>query len=358
MPPYPDSPLRHPFAQVLPEPGRTLEVAPGVRWLRMPLPFALDHINLWLLRDEIGGQHGWTIVDCGVDQPATRSAWEQVFAQELQALPVLRVLVTHMHPDHIGLAHWLTERWSSPGRPCRLWISAADWNAACLASRGGTGPSGEQAADFYALHGLADPVTLERVRAQRGDYVSLVPAVPSTHRRLMDGQVLRIGGHDWTCLAGHGHAPEHIALHCPALGVLIAGDMVLPRITTNISVWGHEPEGDPLTLYLRSLAAMRALPAGTLVLPSHGTPFTGLHERIAQLEAHHAERLEVVQQACARAPQSAFELLPLLFRRRLDGQQVLFALGEAVAHLHCLLGRKVVRPQPGSDGVLRWGSVG
>jgi glyoxylase-like metal-dependent hydrolase (beta-lactamase superfamily II) len=358
MPPPADSALRYPLAESLPEPGRSLEVAPGVRWLRMPLPFALDHINLWLLRDEVDGQPGWTVVDCGVDQAQTRSAWEQVFSQELQGLPVLRVIVTHMHPDHIGLAHWLTGRWSAPGRSCRLWISAADWNAARLACRGGTGPAGEQAADFYALHGLGDAKVLDSVRGLRGDYADLVPEVPATHRRLMHGQVLRIGGRDWTCLAGHGHSPEHIALHCPALGVLIAGDMVLPRITTNISVWGHEPEGDPLALYLASLAAMRALPAGTLVLPSHGKPFTGLHERIDQLETHHAERLAAIEQACARAAHSALDLLPTLFKRRLEGQQLLFALGEAVAHLHCLLGRGLLRAEPGGDGVLRWRAAG
>lgn len=346
--------LRYPLGDTLPDPGRSLELAPGVRWLRMPLPFVLDHINLWLLRDELDGRAGWTVVDCGVDSASTRAAWEQVFERELQGLPVLRVIVTHMHPDHIGLAHWLTSRWSGPGRECRLWISTGDWNAACNAARGGTGPAGEEAAVFYALHGLADPEALQRVRSQRSDYAALVPAVPSRHRRLMDAQGLRIGGRDWTCHAGHGHAPEHIALHCPALGVLIAGDMVLPRISTNISVYGHEPEGDPLALYLASLARMRALPPDVLVLPSHGKPFVGLHERIAQLEAHHAERLAEVARACAQAPLSALDLLPGLFRRPLDASQMPFALGEAVAHAHCLWGRGVLGPIDGTDGIRRW----
>jgi glyoxylase-like metal-dependent hydrolase (beta-lactamase superfamily II) len=354
MNPRSDSALRYPLDDALPPPGGSLEVAPGVRWLRMPLPFVLDHINLWLLRDEIDEHLGWTLVDCGVDTPPTRAVWEQVFAQELQGLPVLRVVVTHMHPDHIGLAHWLTARWSEPGRECRLWISAADWNAACNASRGSTGPAGEEAAAFYALHGLDDPAVLQRVRSHRSDYMTLVPEVPPRHRRLMDGQLLRIGGHDWTCLAGYGHSPEHIALHCPALDVLIAGDMVLPRISTNISVFGHEPEGDPLTLYLESLARLRALPAHTLVLPSHGKPFTGLHERIAQLETHHAQRLAEVARSCAQEPRSALDLLPAMFRRPLDATQIPFALGEAVAHLHRLWAQGLLKPLRGADGVRRW----
>jgi glyoxylase-like metal-dependent hydrolase (beta-lactamase superfamily II) len=170
----------------------------------------------------------------------------------------------------------------------------------------------------------------------------------------MDGQLLRIGGHDWTCLAGYGHSPEHIALHCPALGLLIAGDMVLPRISTNISVFGHEPEGDPLTLYLESLARLRALPAHTLVLPSHGKPFTGLHERIAQLESHHAQRLAEVARSCAQEPRSALDLLPAMFRRPLDATQIPFALGEAVAHLHRLWAQGLLKPLRGADGVRRW----
>jgi glyoxylase-like metal-dependent hydrolase (beta-lactamase superfamily II) len=269
--------LSYPLGHQLPAPGATLEVAPGVRWLRMALPFALDHINLWLLRDRIDGRDGWTAVDCGIDNADTRARWQQVFDSQLDGLPLLRVLVTHMHPDHVGLAQWLTERWSTPGHECRLWMSAADYQTARLATQATSGVGGDAAAAFFAQHGLTDPDALERVRARRNHFSSLVPGLPPRYRRLMDGQVLRIGGHDWTCLAGHGHAPEHISLHAPALGVLISGDMVLPRISTNVSVGDTEPEADPLALYLASIERMRALPADTRVLPSHGRPFVGLH---------------------------------------------------------------------------------
>jgi len=346
--------LSYPFGDTLPGPGTTLEVAPGVRWLRMALPFALDHINLWLLRDEQAGVQGWTVVDCGVDNPATRALWEQVFADELQGLPVLRVVVTHMHPDHIGLAHWLCERWSTPERECRLWISATDWNAARVASQSTTGFGGESAARFFAHHGLVDENSLAQVRARGSYYASMVPQVPARFRRLMHGSVLSINGQAWHGIAGYGHAPEHIALHCPGLGVLISGDMVLPRISTNVSVIDLEPEASPLALYLRSIAAMLKLPADTLVLPSHGKPFTGLHTRIGQLQQHHEDRLAEVLLACAEAPHSAAELLMLMFKRPLDLHQTTFAMGEAIAHLHLLAEEGRLLPVQGEDGVQRY----
>ena len=181
--------LQHPFGDTLPAVGTTLEVAPGVRWLRMLLPFQLDHINLWLLRDSIDGVEGWSIVDCGITNDATRAAWEQIFANELGGLPVLRVIVTHMHPDHMGLAHWLTERWG-----VRLWISATDYNTARLASTATTSFGGEGTALFMGSHGLTDPEAQEKIKARKNYYASMVPQVPAAFRRLMDGMVVDIGG--------------------------------------------------------------------------------------------------------------------------------------------------------------------
>ena len=323
--------LSYTLGDALPAVGSTLEIAPGVRWVRMPLPFALNHINLWLLRDEIEGRPGWTIVDCGITSNSTRDAWDQVFANELGGLPVLRVIVTHMHPDHMGLAHWLTERWN-----CRLWISATDYNAARLASTATTGFGGHSAALFMASHGLTDPDSIAKIKARTNYYASMVPKVPERFRRLMDGDVIRVADHDWTCHAGYGHAPEHMSLHCDRLGLLISGDMVLPRISTNVSVIDIEPEANPLPLYLASLERMRALPADTLVLPSHGKPFRGLHTRITQLQAHHDERFAEVMSACAEAPQSAADILLVMFKRELDLHQTTFAIGESIAHLNAL----------------------
>ena len=350
----PEDALHFPCGDTLPEPGRTIEVAPGVRWLRMALPFALDHINLWLLRDRLGGREGWTVVDCGIANDDTRARWEQVFARELQGLPVLRVVVTHMHPDHTGLAHWLTERWSVPGHPCRLWMSAADYQTARLATFMTSGVGGEAAARFFRLHGLVDEASLAKVRERRDHYRQLVPSVPDAFRRLIDGDTLSIGDEPWRCIVGHGHAPEHISLHAAGRGVLVSGDMVLPRISTNVSVSNVEPDGNPLELYLQSIRALRALPADTLVLPSHGRPFRGLHTRIEQLERHHDERLADALAACSDGARSAAELLQVLFKRPLDLHQTTFAMGEAIAHLHALQARGQVQSSTGPDGVVRF----
>ena len=331
-----ESELHYPLGDALPEPGGVLDVAPGVRWVRMGLPFALDHINLWLLRDEVdavdgGKTQGWTIVDSGVSNDATREHWESVFAKHLDGLPVLRVIVTHFHPDHMGLAAWLTSKWN-----CRLWMSATDFNLARLASGSTQGFGGETAASFFASHGLTDEESLAKIRGRASYYPSMVPTVPASFRRIMDGTLIRIGGHDWRCIAGYGHAPEHISLHCEELGILISGDMVLPRISTNVSVVDVEPEADPLTLYLDSIARMLTLPADTLVLPSHGKPFRGLHARADQLREHHDERLADVLDACAEKPCHAAGLLDLLFKRKLDLHQTTFAMGESIAHLNLL----------------------
>ncbi len=344
--------LHYPFGDRVPAPGEVLDVAPGVRWLRMGLPFALDHINLWLLEDRVDGRDGWTIVDCGITNDATKAAWQQVFDSALAGRPVLRVIATHMHPDHIGLAHWLTERWQ-----CRLWVSATDYNAARMASLSTTGFGGERAAAFFASHGLADPQALDKVRARSNYYPGMVPKVPDVYRRLMDGMTIAVGSRRWRCIAGYGHAPEHMALHSESLNLLISGDMVLPRISTNVSVYDLEPESDPLTLYLDSLARYETLARDTLVLPSHGKPFSGLHARIRQLREHHDERLADVLRACSERPCHAAELLPLLFRRALDLHQTTFAMGEAVAHLHALwyAGRLVRRHD--DDGVWRFAGV-
>lgn len=360
----------YPWGDTLPAAGHAVEVAPGVRWLRMSLPFALNHINLWLLRDQLDGPggpvQGWTVVDCGIADDATRAAWAQVFASQLEGLPVLRVVVTHMHPDHIGLAHWLTQRWSRPataidaGFECRLWMSATDFAAARLGSRADPLMGGDAAAAFVAAHGVTDPHTLAQIRARAGFYASMVPQLPAAYRRLMGGGVLSIGSaqgaghHAWHCLAGHGHAPEHIALHSPALGVLLAGDMLLPRISTNISVDHLEPEANPLALFLASLERLRALPADTLVLPSHGHPFVGIHARVGDLRAHHEERLDDIRRVCAERPATAAELLPVLFRRTLDMHQTTFAMGESVAHLNYLWHRGELRRHADENGVWRF----
>jgi len=195
---------------------------------------------------------------------------------------------------------------------------------------------GEGTVRFYAQHGLNDADTAQKLGERKPYFTTLVPSVPKQYRRLMDGAVLQIGTHTWRCISGYGHAPEHMSLYCESLGILIGGDMMLPRISTNVSVYEQESEADALTLFLNSIDRFQALPASTLVLPSHGKPFTGLHTRISQLHDHHAERLSEVMAACTAKPCSAADIIPVLFPRALDFHQTTFALGESVAHLHAL----------------------
>src|SRR5713101_346690 len=293
----------------------------------MPLPFALDHINLWLLEDG----SGWTIVDTGYATAETKANWERIFAERLGGLPVTRIIVTHFHPDHIGLAGWLAERWQAP-----LWITEKEWLYARVMSR-----SSEDFATLrrgFARRAGLDEAASELFGDREKSYRRGVPSVPPCFNRLVDNGVLEIGGREWRVVVGEGHAPELACLYCAETKVLIAGDQVLPKISPNVSVHPHEPDGDPLALYLRSLAKLReTVPPEILVLPSHNLPFFGLHPRIDALIAHHRARCDEILSACA-TPRSAVQLLPMLFRRTLDRHQMAFALGEALAHLHYLMG--------------------
>lgn len=352
MPPLPAT-LSHPWGQTLPELGRALPLRPGLLWVRMPLPFALDHINLWVL-DEAPQQPGWAVVDTGIAHEAIQAAWHALWQGPLAGRPLARVLVTHMHPDHVGNAQWLIEQFSAPEQPARLCMSATDHLAAQRACQTSSSTGGERAARFFMAHGLHQSEDLAKIRARGGYYAALVPAVPETYRRLMDGMHVPVGDRQWRCVAGHGHSPEHIALYDARDGLLISGDMLLPGISTNVSVHDHEPEADALGLFLASIERLRELPPDTLVLPSHGRPFLGVQTRIDQLQAHHAARLDEVRSACRQRPCSAADLLPVLFKRALDLHQTTFAMGESVAHLNHLWLRGELRRAQDASGVWRF----
>lgn len=347
-----ESQLDYPFGDTIPESGAVFEVAPGILWLRMGLPFALNHINLWLLEDEMdrgnGTVRGWTVVDCGISSDATQNAWESVFASHLRGLPILRVIATHCHPDHVGMADWLCRRWSAP-----LWMTTGEYTFARMMSASLPGVDGTAMFPHFQRHGLIDPALLEKLQARKSYYPSLVPSIPLAYIRMQDRQDVRIGPNAWRVITGFGHAPEHASLYCAALNILISGDMVLPRISTNVSVFAIEPEANPVQLYLDSLAKYHALPPDTLILPSHGKPFCGLHIRITQLNDHHAARLAEVAEAC-RTPQSAGDIVPVMFTRPLDAHQLTFALGEALAHLHKLWFDGILHRSIDSDGIIRF----
>jgi glyoxylase-like metal-dependent hydrolase (beta-lactamase superfamily II) len=309
----------------------------------LALPFALDHVNIWLVDDD----DGWTVVDSGLADDRTRARWRELQQGLLAARPLTRVLVTHYHPDHMGLAGWLCAEAGA-----ELWTSRTEWLTARLYAQ----DAGEEwvavGREFDRRAGLDDRLIAER--AARGNlYRRRVVPPPPSFRRVRHGDRLRLNGSDWQVLVGRGHAPEMLCLFSPERNVLIAGDQVLPKISPNVSVWPSEPEADPLAEFLESLASFRELPEDCLVLPSHGLPFRGLHARIDQLIGHHQDRLERTLEACAM-PLTLAEVMPRLFDRTLDVHQLQFALGESLAHLNYLVGKDQLERQPGADGRVRY----
>lgn len=335
--------LEYPF-DTTPEPGQPLAVAPGVRWLRMPLPFALDHINLWLLDDG----DDVVVVDTGFGTPETQALWEQVLAADGRR--VSRVVVTHFHPDHLGLAAWLAARDQAP-----VFMTEAEYLAARAVWHAVPGHTSADMVGLFRRHGL-DEARLAALLARGNTYARGVPELPLEHRRMFAGDRLHIGGRTWEVIVGHGHSPEHASLHCAELDLLISGDMLLPRISTNVSVHAASPMDDALGWFLCSLHRIINLPEETLVLPSHGKPFRGIRERVTELEAHHTDRCSALIEAL-NEPKSAAELLPVLFRRDLDNHQVMFAMGEAIAHLNHLQRRGDVRRIDEADGGIRFARI-
>jgi glyoxylase-like metal-dependent hydrolase (beta-lactamase superfamily II) len=317
-----NAPIAYPH-ETSPAPGVAVSLAPGVEWLCMPLPFALNHINTWLLADG----DGFAAVDTGFAQDPIKDAWKSA----LTGRRLTRTIVTHCHPDHLGLAAWL-EQETGAG----LWIAQGEYLAAHMMVEQIAGYRISAMVEFFRQHGL-EQSRIDSLVERGNGYKRGVPEIPATYRRLFPDQRLRIGDHEWRTIVGHGHAPEHMSLYCAELGVLISGDMLLPRISTNISVMASTPLADPLGLFLASIDEYLSLPADTLVLPSHGRPFRGLHARVDQLHAHHAQRCELLVQACRNTPKSAAELIPVLFDREIpDPHQTMFAMGEAIAHLNYL----------------------
>jgi glyoxylase-like metal-dependent hydrolase (beta-lactamase superfamily II) len=332
--------LDYPYPEV-PAPGTSLEVAPGVRWLSMPLPFQLDHINLWLLEDE----DGTTLVDTGIGNAQTRELWEKIFAT---VKDVKRVILTHYHPDHAGNAAWICSRFG-----VELWTTQGEYLTAHAVRGSAAGYTTESVLSVFRRNGL-DAAHYKAMSGRNNRYAELVPDFPHSYRRIIDGDRVRVGGNSWSALIGHGHAPEHLSLFSAELNTVIAGDMLLSTISTNVSVWSIDPEGDPLRLFLDSIARYRKLPADVLVLPSHGKPFRGAHARVAQLEEHHRARFQELKTAIQESPRSAGDLLPVLFRRKLDAHQTFFAMGEAIAHLHYLYYAGEAKRMPGADGIMRY----
>jgi glyoxylase-like metal-dependent hydrolase (beta-lactamase superfamily II) len=322
--------LEYPFDTV-PAPGKTLEVAPGVFWLRMPLPMSLDHINLYLLEDF----DGWTVVDTGIRGQETQALWQQIFDECLKDKPITRVLCTHMHPDHTGQAGFLSNHFKAP-----LLMSYGEYYQARMMHYSMQEQGSWHTSDFFLRGGITQSLMddMSQARSNFAPEPTDTP-MPRSYRRLKDGDILTIGHIQWQVLVGSGHSPEHVCLYAPEARLLISGDQILPIITSNVSVHPTEPEADPMSEWLSSHERFKQLiPDETLILPAHNTPFYGAKERLDELIAHHEHRMQIIWDGCAE-PTPAIDLLPALFERKLENHTLFMALGEAIAHIHCLMKR-------------------
>lgn len=315
-----------------PEPAEAIDICAGIQWFRVPLPFALDHVNCWLL-GEPGDQ---VLIDTGVNNPDTRELWVKALsgaagshAGSLREISPENLLITHFHPDHMGLAGEMAGDGLLAG-------SAVEVDLAHRLYAVDDQSYAQLHADWYRSHGLPEE-TVNTVLANGNTYSNKVTRPPEPERWsfLVDEQLVSLAGQDYTVLIGRGHAPDMIMLYRESDHVLIAADQVLPRISPNVSIMPLLDDMNPLQSFLDTLKRLRALPADTLVLPSHGIPFRGLHERIDELLQHHEMRLSQVVDACAE-PRSAHDLFQILFNRSMDPQQTSFALGESLSHLHFL----------------------
>ena len=325
--------LTYPLGRRTPEPGELIALADGVHWARIPMPGSLNHINVWALDDPgsgSGARGGVALVDTGLAIPQSRDAWEALFAGPLSGRTVTRVIVTHFHPDHLGLAGWLSERFG-----VRLWMTRGEWLWARMLTTDVRDAPPPEAGAYQRAAGWAE----ERIAAEAekgwGRFASMLSPVPLSYVRMQDDDRIRICGRDWRVVTGNGHSPEHACLVDDAAKLIIAGDQVLPRITSNVSLSMSEPEGDPLGDWLSSIAKLRQLPDDLLVLPSHGEPFTGLHARLDALAEGHRGRLDALHVHIAE-PKRAVDCFPVLFGRKIDDASFGLATGEAMAHLRHL----------------------
>ena len=323
-----------------PEHGDLNTIAEGVQWLRMPLPFMLGHINLWLLHDS----DGVAVVDTGIHSKISRGVWETALSNhEYGALR--RVIVTHLHPDHVGCAGWLTRE-----HDVELWMTREEY-LLCRILVADTGRHAPEAGvHFYRAAGFPE-LALLRYQEMFGMFGKYVAELPESYRRLLDGEVLEIDGSHWEIIVGRGHSPEHACLYNADQNLLISGDQILPTISSNVSVYPTEPHANPLKDWIDSLTAMKdRLREDVLVLPAHGKPFRGVHARLDELIEEHTTGLEKLFDLCS-APCRAVDVFPALFKSKISDGNLIMATGEAIAHLNYLIADGSITANA-EDGVL------
>ena len=325
-----------------PELGVPCQVADGIYMLRLPLPFALDHVNVWLLE----GKNAWTIVDAGLGSQDCLSIWENLLTSFLSSKPVKQIILTHYHPDHVGLSGDLVEKTGAD-----VFMSRTEWLQANMLYHDESGVLGTKMLNFFRQHGLSHEM-FEQMQFFKTSYRDRCSKLPSGYKRIRHLGELEIAGTIWQCREGRGHSPEHISLYSPDRNILIAGDHVLPKITPNIPLPVQDLTANPIEDYIASLNGFEDIDNSALVLPSHRLPFTGCNIRINQLKDHHHDRLDTLLAACEQ-PVTAYEVLPVLFNRELDSNQMTFAMLEALSHLVYLERDQKIKKQD-QDEVITW----
>ena len=332
---------------VSPDPGRMLKIAEGVYWVKMNLPFALNHINLWVLEDN----NAWTIIDTGIASAEIKSNWRKCFSGDMKSLGVKKVIVTHLHPDHIGLAGWLNKKFSSP-----LFMSRSDY-LMCRMLVSDTGREApEEGKSLYKSAGFTED-QLDSYTERFGGFGSVISKIPDSYNRLKDFDKITIGNLEWEIVVGSGHCPEHICLYNKELKLFISGDQVLPKITSNVSVFPTEPHSNPLEDWLESCRYIKErVPNDVLVLPSHNEPFRGLHERLDHLISGHEKSLSRLVDFC-KEPKRAVDVFSVLFKRKITRDVLLMATGESIAHLNCLKARGLIISERDEQDVITYTKV-
>ena len=323
----PASGLDYPFGERAPAPGELLPVADGIGWWRVPMSGPLKHVNGLILND---GAHVLA-VDTGTASPRSTEAWRTLLAGPLAEHPVGRVLCTHFHPDHAGLAGWLHRKFAAP-----VLMTRGEWLTLRLLAADARPEVPDEVTASWRAAGWSEAQIASGLARGWSGFAKLIAPLPLGYHRIADGDTLTVGGTPWQVVVGSGHSPEHACLLDEDRRVLIAGDQVLPRISSNVSITTMEPDADPLGEWLASIAKLRRLSDDLLVLPGHGEPFRGLHARLDALAAEHADRLDALEDALADAPLRATDAFSLLFRRPIGDDMLGMATGEALAHLRRL----------------------
>ncbi|MBZ0128981.1 MAG: MBL fold metallo-hydrolase [Rhodobacteraceae bacterium] len=325
------TPIRYPFEAIPPE-GEAVEVADGILWIRLPLPLKLDHVNVFALREA----DGWTIVDTGFASKRSRAIWRALLDGPLEGRPVVRVIVTHHHPDHVGLAGWFQDELGA-----ELWIPRTAWLFARMLTLDKHEVQKEETLAHYRAGGMIAEIYAKRVTDRPFLFSDIVAPMPLGFRRIQEGEVIGIGGRTWDIRMGNGHAPEHATFWCREEPLVLAGDQILSTISPNIGVYATEPEADPVAEWLEACERLSQFATEDhLVLPGHKLPFTGLPARMRQLIDNHHHALERLLDFVAE-PKTAADCFSILFKRKIGEPEYGLALVESMAHLNHLyhLGR-------------------